>query len=72
MKTRAAWLFGFLVAVWTMGLLSWVVFKTFEDVTQINAAVVSALSAVLGVPAVAAGIAALARRHWGDGQGGEQ
>lgn len=66
-KTLTAWLFGFVVALWAMMLLSYVVYRVFVDVTHINAAVTSALSAVLGIPAVAAGIAALVRRRWPKG-----
>lgn len=55
--------FAFIVAMWTMAIITYAVIQTFTDVTKINAAVVSALTAVLGVPTGAAGIAALVRRR---------
>lgn len=45
-----------ILVIWTYGLLTWVVFKVFADVTLINAAVVSALASAVGIPAVAVGI----------------
>lgn len=56
-------LFAFLVGFWAMGLITFAVYQTFADVTLIDAAVVSALAAVLGVPTGAAGIAALVQRR---------
>lgn len=45
-----------ILVLWTYGLMTWVVFKVFDDVTLINAAVTSALTVVVGVPAVAIGL----------------
>jgi len=41
------------LVIWTYALVTWVVWKVFDDVSLINAAVVSALGTVVGIPAVA-------------------
>lgn len=45
-----------ILVLWTYGLVTWVVYRIFDDVTLINTAVVAALTAVLGIPAVAVGL----------------
>jgi len=45
-----------ILVLWTYGLMTWVVYKVFDDVTLINAAVTSALTVVVGIPAVAIGL----------------
>jgi hypothetical protein len=47
--------------------MTWVVYKVFDDVALINAAVVSALTAVVGIPAVAIGLFKWRRGGVGDG-----
>jgi len=42
-----------ILVIWTYLLLTWVVYRVFDDLTLINAAVVSALGTVVGVPAAA-------------------
>jgi len=59
----AAWCFAFIIAVWAMAVISYAVWATFRDIALINAAVVSALSAVLGIPTGAAALAAMVRRR---------
>lgn len=61
MQRMVAWAFRFVVAVWSMAIISWPVYQTFRDVTLINNYVVAALTAVLGIPTAAAGIAALVK-----------
>ncbi len=45
-----------ILVLWTYGLVTWVVYKVFDDVTLINATVTSALTVVIGIPAVAIGL----------------
>ncbi len=45
-----------ILVLWTYGLMTWVVYRVFDDVTLINAAVTGALTAVVGIPAVAIGL----------------
>jgi uncharacterized MnhB-related membrane protein len=54
------------VLIWTYGLLTWVIYRVFDDVSLINAAVVSALGTVVGVPA-----AAVALFKWRRGGGSD-
>lgn len=42
-----------ILVIWTYILVSWVVYRVFDDLSLVNAAVVSALGTVVGVPAVA-------------------
>lgn len=56
-----------ILVLWTYGLMTWVVYKVFDDVALINAAVVSALTAVVGIPAVAIGLFKWRRGGVGDG-----
>jgi len=55
-----------ILVIWTYGLLTWVVFRVFDDISLINAAVVSALGTVVGVPA-----AAVALFKWRRGGGSD-
>lgn len=42
--------------LWSMLLVSWVVYQVFFDVTKINAAINSALGIVFGLPTAAIGL----------------
>jgi len=44
------------LVLWTYTLMSWAVYKVFDDITLITASVASALTAVIGIPAVAIGL----------------
>jgi len=45
-----------ILVLWTYGLMTWVVYRVFDDVTLINGAVTAAMTAVVGIPAVAIGL----------------
>lgn len=45
-----------ILVLWTYGLMTWVVYRVFDDVTLINGAVNGALTVVVGIPAVAIGL----------------
>jgi hypothetical protein len=56
-----------ILVIWTYLLVTWVVYRVFEDLTLINAAVVSALGTVVGIPAAAVALFKWRRGGSGDG-----
>ena len=45
-----------ILVLWTYGLMTWVVYRVFADISLINASVTAAMTAVVGIPAVAIGL----------------